>query len=600
MERARDTVSTTLLREDTSAAPTCVRSDERKRTVDALTAEARSLRHVDYDRLKELAERAFELACQPDETGESYPFGMAAALACLADRSSTVGEWTDSLSQAAQAISLLEAQGPSSVLSDALGTIGWTHFSMGEYADALEHMLEALAVAEEAADLSLQAAMLDRIGSIQASANHADAGLESQQRALSLHRQLGDALGTALVRNNMAYTYLGLGDHASALAAAEAALAYAAASNRRYLLVAVLDTVAEIHLRADRLETAEEYSTKALALARELGSETDKATSLIALGRIAAARHSWDEALEHTSTALELTQRKELSVETFECHRLLSLIYEQKGELISALAHFKAFHELKQQRVNEETESRLGNLRVRHQVETARKDAEIHRLRNLALEREVEERRVAQARLEAKASLDSLTGLYNRGHLELLSKELRARRAGETPISLLMFDIDRFKRVNDTYGHVAGDRVLMAVTKTLRDNARATDVACRYGGDEFLVLLTGMDAADAFKAAERLREVIAESPVSFGEHEIPVTISVGVATSPLQTRVELSDLIVQADRALYAAKQSGRNRVVAERTSPLALPELSGDHPGVSHVPGPTAAVRSESDSASM
>ena len=201
-----------------------------------------------------------------------------------------------------------------------------------------------------------------------------------------------------------------------------------------------------------------------------------------------------------------------------------------------------------------------------YQLESAKKDAEIHRLRSLALEREVEERKVAQARLEAQASLDPLTGLFNRGHLIVLAEEMRLALAQGRPVSLMMFDIDRFKQVNDTFGHLAGDRVLVAITKELTEHCRETDVPCRYGGDEFLVLLIGLETGAARKAAERLRERIAATPVPYGDAQIGVTISAGVSSAHAGEETTLDMLIERADRALYAAKQGGRDRVVVMRT----------------------------------
>ena len=545
-----------------------LRSEERRAAVDSLNERAAQIKRLDYLQLLALSEQAFELACQIDADGQQYAEGMAAALAHLAHRSSTIGEWTDALSQGAQSLALLGSDQPCSVRGEALGTIGWSHFCMGDYAEALEHMMEALRIAEEVEDLSLQAYMLDGIGSVHASSGHVEEGLEAQQRSLSLHRQLGDSMGEALVLNNMAYTQMDAGDVGAALDSACRALRFAEETDRPYLLVGVLDTVAEVQRRLGNLEEAERFNAKTLTLARVLQSEPDEATSMMALARIRCARQKWDQALEATERALELAERRSLSVEEFECHELLSDIHERRGDLGAALRHFRRFYELKQARVNEETQARLASLRVSTQVENAKKDAEIHRLRNLALEREVEERRVAQARLEARASLDPLTGLFNRGHLAVLAEDLGMAGRSSRPVSLLMFDVDRFKEVNDGYGHVAGDRVLTAITRELSENARQSDVACRYGGDEFLVLLDGMDSEGARVAAERLREIVSATPISFGLSKIHITISVGVATAHTGGPVSLDSLIERADRALYAAKQGGRDRVEVASASP--------------------------------
>jgi len=129
-----------------------------------------------------------------------------------------------------------------------------------------------------------------------------------------------------------------------------------------------------------------------------------------------------------------------------------------------------------------------------------------------------------------------------------------------------MLDIDRFKQVNDTFGHLAGDRVLVAITKELTDHCRDTDVPSRYGGDEFLVLLVGMETGPARKAAERLRKRIAATEVPYGDTSIGVTISAGVSSARAGEHVTLDALIERADRALYSAKQTGRDRVVVMRT----------------------------------
>ena len=214
-------------------------------------------------------------------------------------------------------------------------------------------------------------------------------------------------------------------------------------------------------------------------------------------------------------------------------------------------------------KVNEQTTSRITSMRVEHQVDSARKDAEIHRLRSLALEREVEERRIAQATLEAQASLDPLTGLYNRGHVSLLADEFESALLQGHPVSLLLCDVDHFKGVNDTFGHLAGDHALEEIARQLRDNARTSDTPCRYGGDEFLVLLVGTRAEQAFATAERMRAAISGAQLSHNGVSIPVTVSLGVATAEPDSELTLPDLIEQADRALYRAKNAGRDCIVA-------------------------------------
>ena len=178
------------------------------------------------------------------------------------------------------------------------------------------------------------------------------------------------------------------------------------------------------------------------------------------------------------------------------------------------------------------------------------------------------ENAVNRARLLRSGFTDVLTGWYNRRYLHVrLTEELaRARRHGSA-LTCLMLDIDHFKRVNDDYGHAAGDDVLRELTQQIESQIRATDVAARYGGEEFLILLPDTDAGAGRQLAERIRCAIADAPFVLGDGvQIPVSVSIGVASvSPERGENDLKTagdaLIARADVALYRAKSEGRNRV---------------------------------------
>jgi diguanylate cyclase (GGDEF)-like protein len=538
---------------------------ERRKRVDELNAEAKALRWLDYDRLQELADEAFEYACQKDADGNQYPFGMATALSLLADRNSTVGEWNTALSEASQALALLESHPITPVVGWLYETVGWTYFFLGDYVQALDHLTSALRIAEETGDKSLEAYALDRIASVQGSAGQLVVSLETHERALAMQRHQGDRLGEAHALNNMAYTYIELGELGAALKAAERALALTQEVGSINLLAGVYDTLSEVELQRGILGEAERYSRQGLATALSCHSEPDAGDSMFMLGRIQCAHGNWAEATESTDQALAIAERLGRTVEAYKCHKLLSEIHERSGDMAAALWHHRRFHELESARKTGETESRLSRLAVEHQVETARKDAEILRLRSLALEREVEERRVAQASLEAQASLDPLTGLFNRRHTSVLREEMSRAIGRGLPVSLTMFDIDRFKRVNDEHGHATGDTVLVTIAAELRKNARKSDMPCRWGGDEFLVLLVDMDGTAAAGAAERVRQAVAGSPVVCANATVPVTLSAGVASAEGLDGADFDSLVERADVALYGAKDAGRNRVVVAK-----------------------------------
>jgi two-component system, cell cycle response regulator len=165
-------------------------------------------------------------------------------------------------------------------------------------------------------------------------------------------------------------------------------------------------------------------------------------------------------------------------------------------------------------------------------------------------------------RLQRLAALDPLTAVYNRRFgLGRLSEEFARAVRASTPLGVLMFDIDHFKNVNDTYGHLIGDRILKSICVIARTALREGDILFRYGGEEFVAVLPAASAEDLLLTGERMRRAIEDSSLSDGERTVRVTISIGGAAYPNQN-VESEELLVQlADKALYRAKDTGRNRV---------------------------------------
>lgn len=161
-------------------------------------------------------------------------------------------------------------------------------------------------------------------------------------------------------------------------------------------------------------------------------------------------------------------------------------------------------------------------------------------------------------RLDRMAGVDALTGLYNR---RSLSKFLDTAVMSGRTYSIIMCDIDDFKKVNDTYGHDAGDEVLRSISSALTSSLRDGDYVCRWGGEEIVILATGTDVRVAAKVAERLRKAVDEMPITHGGQDIHCTITVSAADSTEKDNP--SDIITLADNRLYAGKRSGKNCVVS-------------------------------------
>jgi diguanylate cyclase (GGDEF)-like protein len=185
--------------------------------------------------------------------------------------------------------------------------------------------------------------------------------------------------------------------------------------------------------------------------------------------------------------------------------------------------------------------------------------------RMLSLQRENLDLLVKNRALNEVSSRDTLTGLYNRWYvIEKIDSEInRAMRHG-SPMSLLMLDVDHFKRINDTWGHAAGDDVLRAIGKLLRESCRVYDVPGRYGGEEFCIVLPETKPGNTNVVAERIRKRLETTELECGGEAIVVTASIGIAGMEAPADDEIlspAALIDRADRALYSAKSRGRNRI---------------------------------------
>jgi diguanylate cyclase (GGDEF)-like protein len=207
---------------------------------------------------------------------------------------------------------------------------------------------------------------------------------------------------------------------------------------------------------------------------------------------------------------------------------------------------------------NAQLELRLAECAA--QLKVARSALELEVTKRIWAEKDLTE---ANLHLHDKAVRDALTGLYNRRYLEeSLDREMsRAMRSGQA-MGVMMIDIDHFKQCNDTFGHVAGDRVLHAVAQRLLSLTRGEDILCRYGGEEFVLVMTNASARAVLERAEALRTGVQGLSVEHENRQIgPLTLSIGIALLPDQGD-SWRAVLPAADAALYQAKQAGRNRVV--------------------------------------
>jgi diguanylate cyclase (GGDEF)-like protein len=167
-----------------------------------------------------------------------------------------------------------------------------------------------------------------------------------------------------------------------------------------------------------------------------------------------------------------------------------------------------------------------------------------------------------------EANCDSLTKLYNkRFFVDILSREFSYSRRNKTPLTLLMIDIDFFKKINDSYGHLAGDFVLSNVGDLLRKELRHENIACRYGGEEFAIILRNTDPKAAENVAERIRSKMEGLDLTYNSHQLKITVSIGIGTYDHLNFETYEELIKFTDELLYESKLNGRNRITLKKAA---------------------------------
>jgi diguanylate cyclase (GGDEF)-like protein len=541
-------------------------ADQQSR-IDILSEIAWIVHLNDKEKGRNLAEQAYDLSANGDFEQQPYLAGLAGSLRCLAALNNDAGNYVLALSQSLRALEILKRI-PSEKVEitllkvNVLGVASWTYRSLGDYVAATEYAMKGIKLAQAIGDRIQEAGMLNILSVIYAESNNLTAALETGKKVLQYHREGGTARGKSLALNNLAMTYLELGMGEQALEACKESLHLARENGIETVALTAFCTLGEIYLGTKDFVRAEEFLLQALTLARENKAGSDELQCLLNLGKIYQYKQNDEAALSVLQSALSLSHTSNDRRGEFQSHQLLSEVYEKRQEFEAAFQHYKQFHALKETIFNEDTAKRLAGLQVVHQVETAKRETEIHYLKTIELKREIEERKSAQDSLRKLASIDPLTEALNRRELFILGEqELKHALQKEQPFTVILFDIDHFKQINDTYGHAIGDQVLIHTTKIVRESLRQGEIIGRYGGDEFVILLPGSNCTQGQEIAERLRNKMASQGIASGKNNLHVTISIGIAEFNQARDTALETLLACADQALYVAKQAGRNQL---------------------------------------
>lgn len=464
-----------------------------------------------------------------------------------------------------------------------------TYKRLGRVDDALRHFHAAHDAAEASGNVGARITALGNLGGYHQDLYNLDDAREMSERAFRAARSARSPRNLTGVATNLIVIYYALGD---ALQARDMA---------RFLVT-----------HPDELTPdAVERARTAIALGHLAVGEIDEAVAWLEGGaaslpadgdgsmfwtwlRMRCALAHGDAAGARAMAEALLAERArdgraDAPFDLMELHRALADACELLGDTPAALACMRRAQGLYEQLVGRSARARRTALQVGFDLARAQRErdnaldsqraveADRQRLADLnaALERQIAENEALQARLIEQALRDPLTGLHNRRYLfEVAPGLLELARRQQRQLSVVLLDLDHFKLLNDTFGHVAGDAVLQRFAALLVDTLRKSDIVCRHGGEEFVVVMPDVDAAGAGAVLERVLESFQQSPPPApGRRRMPhCTFSAGIAMFPMHGNT-LEQLLTRADRALYRAKQQGRSRIeMVPGTSFATLP----------------------------
>jgi diguanylate cyclase (GGDEF)-like protein len=496
---------------------------------------------------------------------------IAGATSCLAGTSRMIGLREDGIRFAREARTLFDQMGDLAHAAGAGDNLAWLLASIGEQ-DAIVEALAALDRAERSGDPNQTILALDTNAIVLWLLRQLDQALPFAERAEELSRLHQPRLKRPLI--NLAGIRVELAlkeakrqeDRQSpvfltviqdAIALTREALALARCDGDGWLERLALCNIAEYSLHIGDTTTAQEALE---GFHHAAGEPTDRcrAVYLHMLGCTRAAQNRLDEAIAALVECQETTLRSTDLEVAIPCHQALSDIHARRGDYVQALDAYRSFHDLYVRQASHAAQrrARLYTLeweaeRLRASVRAALDQAAELTATNRVLARETE--RLLRASME-----DPLTGLPNRRRLDLAFVE---QLAGGQPYAIAMIDVDTFKQVNDRFTHPVGDATLREVAALLLQGARSHDLVVRFGGDEFALLLRGADLETSTTNCARLCAQVRGHDWSRLHPDLRVTLSIGVAASheaPARDAV-----FALADRRLYAAKQTGRDKVVA-------------------------------------
>ncbi len=543
----------------------------------------------DKARGEEISSEALELS-----SNLGYRRGKASALFGLGNAARIGEEYRAALEYYALSLDIYKVLGDPIQQGRCLRRLGDVQFYVNNLDLSLKHYLNSLSIFEKTAekDGSPEAKincghLMATIGNVLRDSGDLDASLEYYHRCHSIYILEGFTAGIPGILYNTGNIFHSQGRLEEALNVYSQALEEAEESGDDYLASMALNSLGSVFMARDNLDAAEDHFSRSMNIAEKQDRKRGILSATLKLVKLGRLQGNLQEALDQCERAEQLAGHLEDRRSYANILNERALIYSSMEEYEKALETSLAFQKLTEDLLSEKRVREIDILRVRYETEAKEREIELLRrertiqrrmmvgavaglvftgislvlvYRNVRFRARVNrELADAYSRVEKLSKIDTLTGLANRRAMmkSLASEQTRSSRTGRR-FGLIMTDIDDFKQVNDRYGHACGDEILMEVSKRLEKALRSQDIASRWGGEEFLLLLPETSLHSAVKVAKKTKALIENTPFICNSATINLTMTFGVSEGGM---IPVEDAIQLSDSALYRGKRTGKNNV---------------------------------------
>lgn len=451
----------------------------------------------------------------------------------------------------------LQQRPPSMWLGNAMNILGCLESHLNRPSEAMRLFDQQLKVAQEIGDYTLEAAALHDMGMCQM-AGQPESALFYLEQAMEMFERSDDLFGVAVCHYNLSVIEYRAGKLAEAREHIERALQYPSLHN----VPSLEGCLRGIYLNVLKELGADEHAQAQISALESLIEQQREDPILQLDYAMALAEYHKDQPLRVIGLLLPMLQNLEAlgSHENFShVHESLSQAYMALGQPSEALSHLQAVLDIERKFQASQVEEQARTLDVLHRVRLLQKAAEQERQRSAQLQAHVQELQRLNVRIQQLNRTDSLTGLTNRHYLFEVGEVLAQQATPEEPLAVALLDINQFKAVNDTHGHLVGDQVLTQVAALMKAATAPQDIVARYGGEEFVILRPNATADELAATCQELNQQVShfDWTSTLPRSQIKITLSIGVA----QTADNLEEAIGQADRRMYIAKLSGSANV---------------------------------------